>query len=128
MAYRNQDHRRHSRFSCKDTDTIPFSTLRVANSNITVLGQVQDISSRGIAFDADTPLSAGLRLRVSMDWPAKLDHCLLRLTFEGTVRRTHGNLTVVSIERPAFRTAGRNTAGAREEIGALALAMGIGKP
>ena len=54
MAYRNQDQRRHPRFSCKDTDTLPFSTLTVANSNITVLGQVQDISEGGVGIRSDS--------------------------------------------------------------------------
>ena len=69
MAYRNQDHRRHSRFSCKDTDTIPFSTLRVANSNITVLGQVQDISEGGVGIRSDSGIKEDQVVRCNLSLP-----------------------------------------------------------
>jgi hypothetical protein len=66
------------------------------------------------------PLKPGMRLSISMAWPAKLDECMLRLAFEGVVRRADGGLVVVSIERPEFRTAGKSTAAARAEIAAVA--------
>lgn len=83
-------------------------------------GQVVNISSRGLAFRTDGPLEVGWRLSVSMAWPAKLDACMLRLAFEGVVLRVHGNLAVVTIDRPEFRTAGKSTADTREEIATLA--------
>ena len=84
-------------------------------------GQAQNISSKGLAFLADGPLERGLRLSVSMAWPAMLDHqCMLRLMFQGIVLRTIGSLVVLSIERPDFRTAGKSTEAAREEIAAMA--------
>ena len=64
-----------------------------------------------------------MRLKVSLAWPAKLGECRLRLNFEGVVLRTRGNLVVVSIERPDFRTAGKDTGPTREEIGVLARAI-----
>lgn len=87
------------------------------------IGQVLDISSKAVAFRTDDPINRDMRLKVSLAWPAKLGECRLRLNFEGVVLRTRGNLVVVSIERPDFRTAGRDTAGrdtgsARAEIGA----------
>ena len=60
-----------------------------------------------------------MRLSVSLAWPAQIGECLLRLAFEGTVLRTRGNLVVVSIERPEFRTAGK-AATARTEMTATA--------
>ena len=88
-------------------------------------GQVRDIGSRGLAFRADGPIEPGWRLSVSMAWPARLDNqCMLRLGFEGVVIRTHGNLVVLTIERPEFRTAGKVTAAAREEIAAMASGIG----
>ena len=69
-------------------------------------GHVVNIGSRGLAFRDDGPLQIGMRLRVSMAWPAKLDECKLRLVFEGVVLRTHGNLVIVSIMHAEFRTAG----------------------
>ena len=46
---------------------------------------------------------------------------MLRLAFEGVVLRVHGDLAVVTIDRPEFRTAGKTTADSREEIAAVAL-------
>ena len=84
-------------------------------------GQTQNISTKGLAFRADRPLERGLRLGVSMAWPATLDNqCMLRLVFEGVILRTFGNLVVLTIERPDFRTAGKSTGAAREEIAAMA--------
>ena len=60
-----------------------------------------------------------------MAWPAKLDNqCTLRLGFEGVVVRTKGNLVVLTIERPEFRTAGKATAAARQEMAAMASGIG----
>ncbi len=88
-------------------------------------GRVRDICSRGLAFRADGPLEPGWRLSVSMAWPAKLDNqCMLRLGFEGVVLRTHGSLVVLTIEHPEFRTAGKSTAAALEEIAATASGIG----
>jgi hypothetical protein len=88
-------------------------------------GQVRDIGSRGLAFHTDGLLEPGWRLSVSMAWPAKLDNqCTLRLGFEGVVVRTKGNLVVLTIERPEFRTAGKATAAARQEMAAMASGIG----
>jgi PilZ domain len=86
-------------------------------------GQTENISSRGLAFRADRPLQSGMRLRVSMAWPAKLDECKLRLVFEGVVLRVGGNLVIVTIKGAEFRTAGRSTPAAREEIATVAGAI-----
>lgn len=82
------------------------------------------MSSRGIAFLADGPLERNQRVRVSMDWPAKLDNqTMLRLVLEGVVLRTRNNLVIINIERPEFRTAGRSPAPAGEGILAMAARM-----
>ena len=90
---------------------------------------MRDIGSRGLAFRADGPVEPGWRLSVSMAWPARLDNqCMLRLGFEGVVIRTHGSLVVITIERPEFRTAGKITPAAREEIAAMARGIGVPIP
>ena len=90
----------------------------------TRIGQVVNISSRGLAFRADGPLEVGWGLNVSMAWPAKLNNqTMLRLVFEGAVLRVHGDLAVVTIDRPEFRTAGRSQVAASEEIGAMGSAI-----
>lgn len=87
-------------------------------------GQIVNMSSRGIAFLADGPLERNQRVRVSMDWPAKLDNqTMLRLVLEGVVLRTRNNLVIINIERPEFRTAGRSPAPAGEGILAMAARM-----
>jgi hypothetical protein len=76
-------------------------------------GKVQDISSRGLAFrtDIDVALCPGQCLRVSLAWPAKLDgQCLLRLVFNGGILRVSGDLVVMTIGHPEFRTAGQSIA------------------
>jgi hypothetical protein len=64
-----------------------------------------------------------MRLRVSMEWPAKLDECKLRLVFEGVVLRTDRGLVIASIKHSEFRTAGRSTRSAREEMATVAGAI-----
>jgi hypothetical protein len=80
-------------------------------------GKVENISSKALAFRTDGPVERGMRLSVSLAWPATLDNqCRLRLGFEGIVLRTRGNLVVLTIERPEFRTAGKGAAASRAEI------------
>ena len=67
-------------------------------------GQVVNISSKGLAFRAEGPLYPGMRLRVSVAWPAKLDKCRLRFVFVGVVLRASDGLVVATIERPQLRT------------------------
>ena len=59
-----------------------------------------------------------------MSWPTRLDGLLmLRLVFEGVVLRVHGNLVVVNVGRPEFRTAGKGVATARQEIAVASRAL-----
>ena len=84
-------------------------------------GRVLDLSSKALAFSTSGPaIERGTPLKVSIPWPAALDDtCKLRLTFEGTVLRTRGNVTVVSIDRTEFRTAGKTVAASQEIDGIL---------
>jgi hypothetical protein len=89
------------------------------------IGQAENMSSKGLAFRADKPLVPGLRLKVSMAWPVKLDDkCTLRLVLEGTILRTTGDLVVLTISNTEFRTAGTTTGAAREEIAAMTRYVG----
>jgi PilZ domain len=116
----NHDRRRRVRFPL-DTELRYQVFQRTHGGPSRGTGQVQDISSKGLAFRTDEPLEQGVQLKVSMAWPARLDNqCMLRLVFEGTVLRTHGSLVVVTIERPEFRTAGRITDAARTEVAIMA--------
>ena len=56
-----------------------------------------------------------------MAWPARLNgNCPLRLVFEGAILRVSGDLMVVSVERPEFRTAGKGMSTEPRRNGVLA--------
>ena len=118
-----RDRRRRLRFPL-DTDLRYQFATHGPDGAVSGTGRVENISSRGLAFRADGLLQRGLRLNVSMAWPARLDQCMLRLAFEGVVLAVRGGLVVVTIERPNFRTAGRGTAAARQEIAETAGRIG----
>src|SRR4051812_31880667 len=68
-------------------------------------GRAINISSSGLSFIADTPLSIGQRLDVSIDWPVLLDGRVeLRIVASGVVVRINGAVTAIRIERHQFRT------------------------
>jgi hypothetical protein len=123
ISLNTRDRRRRLRFPL-DTDLRYQLPGRGPTGAVSGTGRVENISSRGLAFRADGPLEPGLRLNVSMAWPARLDECMLRLAFEGVVLAVRESLVVVSIERPNFRTAGRETAAAREGMAATASRIG----
>lgn len=111
----NDERRRNLRFLL-NTELRYQVCVRKNRAPIRGTGQVHNIGSKGLAFRADGPLTAGWRLSVSMAWAAKLDDCMLRLVFEGVILRASDDLVVVTIERADFRTAGTTTGTAREEI------------
>lgn len=83
-------------------------------------GRTVDVSSSGLSFTADKPLSIGQKLDLSIDWPALLNRNVqLQLVASGVVVRTTGALTAVRIERHEFRTrgAGPRVVTRRESVG-----------
>ena len=101
VADANQDRRTRLRFPL-DLD-LRFQVSRYRKS-ISGRGQVVNISSKALAFRTEGLLHPGMRLSVSVAWPARLDECRLRFAFEGVVLRTGDGLVVATIERPQFRT------------------------
>jgi hypothetical protein len=68
-------------------------------------GRTIDMSSSGLSFTADTLLSIGQRLDMSIDWPVSLDGGVqLQVVASGVVVRTNGAVTAIRIERHEFRT------------------------
>ncbi len=68
-------------------------------------GKTIDISSTGILFTADQPVSPGRRLEISVSWPAQLDgKCGLKLVARGRVIRSKGTTVALEIEKYEFRT------------------------
>ena len=68
-------------------------------------GRTIDMSSSGLSFTADRPLSIGQTLDLSIDWPVLLDGGVqLQLVTSGVVVRSAGAVTAIRIERHEFRT------------------------
>ena len=70
----------------------------------TGFGRTIDMSSSGLSFTADRPLSIGQKLDLSIDWPFQLDGDQLQLVASGVVVRTSGAVTALRIERYELRT------------------------
>ena len=68
-------------------------------------GRTIDISSSGLSFTADRPLSIGQTRDGYIDWPVLLDGGVqLQIVASGVVVRTTGAVTAIRIERHDFRT------------------------
>ena len=83
-------------------------------------GHTTDMSSSGLSFTADRPLSIGQNLDVSIDWPARLDDDVqLQVVVSGVVVRTAGAVIALRIERHEFRTrrAGSSVVPRLESVG-----------
>ncbi len=71
------------------------------------MGKTLDMSSGGVLFTTDQPLSTGNRVEISVNWPAQLDNaCPLKLVALGRVVRTEGMKVAIAIEKYEFRTQG----------------------
>lgn len=68
-------------------------------------GRVVNISSGGVLVRAEEPVPQGLRLRVKIQWPARLNDAVpLLLHVEGQAVRSDKNLVAIKILRSEFRT------------------------
>ena len=68
-------------------------------------GRTIDISSSGLSFTSDKPLSIGQGLDLFIDWPVQLDGDVqLQLVVSGVVVRVAGAVTALQIGRHEFRT------------------------
>jgi hypothetical protein len=84
---------------------VRYSVVRRRRSVEIGSGRTIDISSSGLSFTADRPLSIGQTLDVSIDWPVLLDGGVqLQIVASGVVVRTTGAVTAIRIERHEFRT------------------------
>jgi hypothetical protein len=68
-------------------------------------GRIIELSSAGLSFTAERPLSIGQNVDVSIDWPALRDGGVpLQLIMSGNVVRSDGSVVALKIERHEFRT------------------------
>jgi c-di-GMP-binding flagellar brake protein YcgR len=71
-------------------------------------GQTIDMSSGGVAFVTEEPLTPGGFVELSISWPALLDDtCPMRLIAFGRILRCNGTKTVCTIDKYEFRTQAR---------------------
>jgi len=79
-------------------------------------GQVVNISSAGVLISSDCPIAPGVRIRLRLEWPARLNDAVpLALHIEGRTLRSSGPLTAVRILKSEFRT--RALSGALRQAG-----------
>jgi hypothetical protein len=73
----------------------------------TIVGEVVNISSKGLLVKVTEALLPGQMVTAFIDWPAYLDkRILLQLVVEGRIMRRTGDCTAISIEKYEFRTHG----------------------
>ena len=71
-------------------------------------GHTIDVSSGGVAFLAEEPLTTGAFVELSISWPALLQEtCPMRIVVFGRILRCTGRRAVCSIEKYEFRTQAR---------------------
>lgn len=69
------------------------------------ISQTVDISSSALRFTAVEPLAPGMRVEVAINWPTLLNGCIpLQLIGSGSVVRTCGKETVVTLQDHSFKT------------------------
>ncbi|MFB3826811.1 MAG: hypothetical protein ACE15B_08580 [Bryobacteraceae bacterium] len=70
-------------------------------------GRTLNMSSSGVWITTDMPLTVGLPVELSMNWPALLnDVCPMKLMIYGCVVRSSETGAAIAIERYEFRTQG----------------------
>jgi hypothetical protein len=70
-------------------------------------GRATNMSSSGMWFTTSGPVSTGMPVEISMNWPVLLnDRCAMKLMIYGCIVRCEGGGAAVGIERYEFRTQG----------------------
>ncbi len=101
------DRRRTDRFPLACEMVYRMSGKRLAHEQGS--GKTIDMSSGGVRFEADRPLTPGKRIEMAIRWPAQLDNrCSLKLIARGRVVRSSGNQAAVAIQQYEFRTMGKH--------------------
>ena len=72
---------------------------------VTGIGGTVNISSNGVLIQTADALPKGVKVELSIAWPARLNHTVgLKLHVTGQTVRTQGSCTAVMIRRHTFRT------------------------
>ena len=108
--HESADRRRSARFSLGLPAQCRFFE---DNRDRTAIGQVENISSRGLLFKSGENLLPGQLVTAFIEWPAYLDKRVqLQLVVEGRVVRKTGFGCAILIEKHQFRTRGIGVAAA----------------
>jgi hypothetical protein len=86
---------------------VRYKVLSSRGNPETGTGKTIDVSSAGVLLSAQTPLTLGKKVELSISWPAQLDgKCALKLVARGRVTRCLGTEVAIEIDKYEFRTQG----------------------
>ncbi|HUI81224.1 MAG TPA: PilZ domain-containing protein [Bryobacteraceae bacterium] len=102
----NQDRRSKHRFAIQRA--LHFRVMEHERVISTGAGRTVDISSVGVAFEAEGKFRTGSLVQLSISWPVLLDDtCLMQLMIVGRVVRTSKQNIACTIDHYEFRTQAR---------------------
>jgi hypothetical protein len=108
MRKDNLEHDRRSKHRFAIQRELHFKVMereRVVSKGV---GKTVDISSMGVAFEAEGKFKPGALVQISISWPVLLDEtCRMQLMIVGRVVRTANQDVACSIDRYEFRTQAR---------------------
>lgn len=102
------DRREHRRYQLQME--LKWKLIRRRRVLDTGTGQMIDVSSGGILFDAGRPLPEGLKVKLSISWPVLLNNVTpMQLVANGKIVRSNGRLVATHTVQHEFRTTGIRT-------------------
>jgi DNA-binding NarL/FixJ family response regulator len=97
------ERRTNARFDCHLA--VSYQSLEKPFLSGEGTSETLNISSKGVLFRADEALEPGQLIRVSVDWPARLENQIpLKLVAEGRIVRNVKGVAAMTIEKYEFRT------------------------
>ena len=86
---------------------LTYKVLNIKHGSETGCGKTVNLSSSGVLFATQAPMTPGKRLELAISWPVQLDgKCALKLVARGRVVRVRANAIAVEIDAYEFRTHG----------------------
>ncbi len=99
---------RRSKYRFTVQRELRYKAMREGVQPLAGTGRTINLSSGGVAFTTEHPMTDGSFVELSIDWPALLnDSCPMRLIVFGRVLRASSHAAVCSIDKYEFRTAPR---------------------
>ncbi|MEP6714125.1 MAG: response regulator [Terriglobia bacterium] len=109
------ERRNHTRFPCHLA--ISYQTLEHPLLSGQGSSETLNISSKGLLFTSDQAFEAGQMVKVSLDWPARLENQVpLKLVAEGRIVRNVSGQIAMTIDKYEFRTRRIGGAGGAGEV------------